>query len=157
MGAATRLLGNFEAEQNSRLHTLCEQGKIKSACDVGSGGLAVAICRASLQHGIGAATNYNWRTDLAPSVVEALGETAVFFDETPALLLTCSLQDRDVVMSEFLRLPLLVNVCHIGETTLGSVSFRTDHFGPHTLSLASLRAAFSNTLESQLAAEVVTA
>ncbi len=147
----------WEAEQNTRLHELCEQGRIHSACDVGSGGLAVALCRASLHHEIGATINYNWRTDISPSVVDALGESAVLFDETPALLLTCSQVNLDTVVSAFSKLPRVVEVLHIGETTLGSVSFQTDHSGPHVLSIADLRAAFSQTLPSQLAAEVVTA
>ncbi len=147
----------WEAEQNTRLYALCEQGKIRSACDVGSGGIAVAICRAALRHNVGATIGYNWRTDIYPSVVETLGEEAILFDETPALLLTCSQANVAAVIGAFSSLPREIEVLHIGETTLGSVSFRTDRSGPHTFSTADLRAAYSNTLESQLAAEVVTA
>ena len=147
----------WEAEQNTRLHALCEQGRVRSACDVGSGGIAVAICRAALRHNVGATIGYNWRTDIYPSVVETLGEEAILFDETPALLLTCSQANVAAVIGAFSSLPREIEVLHIGETTLGSVSFRTDRSGPHTFSTADLRAAYSNTLESQLAAEVVTA
>ncbi len=147
----------WEAEQNTRLHALCEQGRVRSACDVGSGGLAVAICRAALRHNVGATIGYNWRTDVSPSVVKTLGEEAILFDETPALLLTCSQGNVAAVISAFSSLPRVIEVLHIGETTLGLVSFRTDQCGPHTFSTADLRAAFSNTLEAQLAAEVATA
>jgi len=146
----------FAAAMIERLSDVIRRGLIHSASDIGSGGLGVALCRASLPREIGTTVKAYWDTQPAESAWERTSPLN-YFDETPALLLTCAEEDVQTVTSVFSALPQMTRCVRIGTTVGDSVRLQTSSWDSGEVPIADLRAAYSNTLESQLAAEVVTA
>ena len=142
---------------NERLAALSQAALLTSASDVGSGGLAVAICRAAFKNRIGADLNgFMWNEENYGQVASTLGEATVFFEEAPALLLTCSQQNKFKVISILQALPLNMDVLELGRTAQSHLRFRTAS-SLMELTIEQAASAFSHTLPSQLAGEVVTA
>ncbi len=155
-GTPPDLEASFARDLNDKLLEAIKLGLITSASDIGSGGLAVALCKAALRAGIGASVHANWRGEDSPASWNEYSPVN-FFDESPGLLLTCAQEHRTHIEALFERLPRMSRCVAIGTTVSGTLQLRTETWNSEPLSIESLRAAYSNTLESQLAAEVVTA
>ena len=138
----------FSARCNKVLVQLAAQGLLTSASDEGSGGLAKTISTCCLPNGIGADFEFFYEE---PSSFDLL----CLFSETPGhILITCATENLHRVQ-ETCRLGGIG--CHETGTTIRDfVNIR--HLDPPlTWHLDTLRAAYTGTLPTQLAAEVVTA
>jgi len=145
-----------EGQINRCLAELAQSGLITSASDIADGGVAVALARATFAHSIGAHVTIGPIAD-APAAYSLFGETA------GVAMVTCS----DAVVEQVRELVFAyedLNVFVIGKTTGNRLRIelspniaieRTP--SPIDISVAELHAAYCSTLESQLAAEVVTA
>jgi phosphoribosylformylglycinamidine synthase len=129
------------------LIALSRESLITSASDVSDGGLAVAFARACIPNGIGAEIELPF---------EETYEAEHLFRETGAVaVLTCS-PDRLEGIRELAK-EYGPDVFPVGRT--GGSNFRVGLYGRTQIdcSVKELTSAYSSTLESQLAAEVVTA
>ena len=142
------------AALNAFLAEAAESGLISSASDEGSGGLAVALARSVIANGVGAdiAPMIAVADDGGPDAMDALS----VFQEGGGVIVTCAAEDEERVIA-------LARAKGLGELRLGVTrgsSLRMYAMNGHCfidLSVNDARATFSSTLESQLAAEVVTA
>ena len=137
-----------EAKLHRLVQVLASKGLIHSASDVSDGGLAVALAKASLPFEIGVQTNRSsaWN--------DALG---LYFGEYPSMLLiTCDAKNIDVIAELTESTDALYSEV-IGTTGGGSISLFLNDKPVVQCTVPEARAAYSSTLESQLAAEVVTA
>jgi phosphoribosylformylglycinamidine synthase len=155
-GEPPRFVIEGEAQLHRCLAALANEGLITSASDVADGGLAVAIARAAFPNLIGAEVN------LIPTA-DAPTATALFGEVSSVALVTCSQsvaeRVRDIAFSY-----ACLNAAVIGKTVVDDL-----HIGVYpniavekngaqiSCSIEQLRSSYSSTLESQLAAEVVTA
>ncbi len=145
-----------ESELHQCLAKLTGERIITSAFDVGSGGLAIALARATLSNSIGVSA------EIIPTA-EAPMMTALFGEIQGAVVVTCAKSAVQRVM-DLVHTYGSINAGEIGFTTEGGLQI-TVFSGiaingkGEVINVRSpdLRAAYSNTLESQLAAEVVTA
>jgi phosphoribosylformylglycinamidine synthase len=145
-----------EGQINRCLAELAQSGLITSASDIADGGVAVALARATFAHSIGALVTIGPIAD-APAAYSLFGETA------GVAIVACP----DAVVEKVRELVFAyedLNVFVIGMTTENRL--RIELFpntaiertpSPIDVSVAELYAAYSSTLETQLAAEVVTA
>ena len=136
-----------------KLAFLATRGLIRSACDIGSGGLAVAICRASFEHSVGANLRAFWNPRVSADAGNEFPEPLAFFIEEQGLILTCKPKDTQQVTDE-LSMSLRTHVQLIGSTTSGALQFSTAGWSSGELKIPELRDAYSTALESQLAEEV---
>ena len=136
------------------LTSLIKDGCIQSATDIGSGGLAVAVCRASFKHRVGADLAIAWRPHLSESAGNQMPAPLAFFMEDPGFLLTCKQEDKARVIQE-LSIHTRTRVEHLGDTTNGTIELRTAAWSSGELSIQSLKGPYSTALESQLASEVL--
>jgi phosphoribosylformylglycinamidine (FGAM) synthase-like enzyme len=142
-----------EWELHKALQALAKSGLIRSANDVSDGGLAVALARACVPRGIGA------RVSLWPGLAfEKSGVHELFGEDSSLALISCdpsNLEKLKEAVDDFgFVFPL-----YLGETTAES-AFELSLNGKGIavrMTLAELQAAYTSTLESQLAAEVVSA
>jgi phosphoribosylformylglycinamidine synthase II len=141
---------------NERLASLAKVGKIRSATDIGSGGVAVAVCRASFARGIGADIAIKLHAHLSEAAGGSIPEPLSFFFEDPGILITCRDEDKNHVIQE-LSVHCRTRVEYLGSTTNGTIRFRTPMWSSEELQISTLKQAWTTSLESQLAAEVVTA
>ncbi len=153
-GTPPDLEASFARDLNDKLLEAIKLGLVTSASDIGSGGLAVALCKAAFPAGIGASVHANWRFEDSPASWNEYSPVN-FFDESPGLLLTCAKDNQAHIEALFERLPRMSRCVAIGSTVTGSLHLRTETWNSGPLSLADLRAAFSQTLESQLAEEAL--
>jgi phosphoribosylformylglycinamidine synthase len=146
-----------EAQLHAFLAKLAGQGLISSASDVSDGGVAAALARATLQKNIGALVELE-NESLASEAWVLFGETAA------TVLMTCSPAKRKEIEDLAWTFQQL-SVKKIGVTTQDSsvvisvspgMALNADGVEIR-ISLDDLRAAWCGALESQLAAEVVTA
>ncbi len=147
---------SFSAAMLERLSQVIQRDLLLSASDIGGGGLSVAISRASFANNVGASVKGYWDTHPADSAWHKFSPLN-YFDETPALLFTCTEENVQAIMDTFGSLPLMTRCVRIGSTVSDYVSLQTDAWSSGELAIADLRAAYAGTLPSQLAAEVVTA
>jgi phosphoribosylformylglycinamidine synthase len=147
-----------EFELHNALQALAKRGLIHSASDVSDGGLAVALARACIPNNVGV------RISLHPQFpFEKSGVRDLFGEDSSLALVTCDPSNVDVlkqVVDEF----GFVFPMNLGETIEPSKSVEADfeisfpgRGSAVSTTLSELRAAYATTLESQLAAEVVTA
>jgi phosphoribosylformylglycinamidine (FGAM) synthase-like enzyme len=138
--ACNRLLGELAASQ-----------LISSANDVGSGGLATCLARAAIAHGIGAQIDDMIAVgDSGPDLLDALS----IFVETQGVIVTSTKENsaKVIALAEEKGLPCSV----IGHTGGSRLSFHTLDGKPFLdLDIETAKTEFSDSLESQLAAEVV--
>ena len=138
------------ASVNKVLVALAEKRLLHSASDdQADGGTAVTIARCSLANNIGAEFH---SIDEQPS---PLDHVSLFLELPGAVIITCALENEEQII-EFAK-ENGTYCSSIGRTV--SEHLRAWDLGYETAltwSIADLRAAFSQTLESQLAAEVVT-
>jgi phosphoribosylformylglycinamidine synthase subunit PurL len=142
-----------EAAVNGMLADLAASELISSANDVGSGGLAVCLARCAISHGIGADVDPMIAVgDDGPDPMDALS----IFVESSAVVVTCAPTNKEQISSMAKQRDL---VCMwIGKTTSSELRIHTIDGSPFViLDVESARKTYSSTLESQLAAEVVTA
>jgi phosphoribosylformylglycinamidine synthase len=146
----------FEHDLHLCLHELAELGLMQSCCDIGGGGPAVSMARACLQNSIGV------RADCPR--IEPQPEPFSLFAEPPGCaLISCDPADVD----ELLRIAETYGVTwfRAGNTVIDGFSLGIRPYAASReasqelvrLTLAELRETYTSTLESQLAAEVVTA
>ena len=126
-------------------------GLVHSCCDIGSGGLLVALAKASLQSGIGC--------EIKSLRLARHPEAMSLFAEGDATIITCKTGDVETLQN--LAAQNGVQYCNIGLTTSGSFRFSLGAFdtgnSPTLIdtTVDQLRPTWSETLESQLAEEVL--
>ena len=136
---------------NQMLQDLAQSGLVASMSDVGSGGLAVALAKASIAGDIGVDVGF-WSDGGEETAAEAL-----FQERAGSILMTCKPANADSVIRRIERQSNHYVALPIGRTVTEGFRLDWERQPAISLSLGELRAAFSSTLESQLAAEVVTA
>jgi phosphoribosylformylglycinamidine synthase len=153
-GAPPYLSIEGEDQLNRCLVELVQKELITSASDASDGGIAVALARASIANSIGAKVEIIPIPD-APAACALFGESAM-------LLVTCSETHVEQVQEVAFGYGDL-NVFRIGSTVLGGLRIELSSAvaverNPSAIdiSVVDLRGAYESTLESQLAAEVVT-
>ncbi|HZY73663.1 MAG TPA: phosphoribosylformylglycinamidine synthase subunit PurL, partial [Edaphobacter sp.] len=148
-GRPPRLEIAEEAELHKCLAALAEERLMTSASDVSDGGIAVTLAKASFAKGVGAAVSLDHIDGDAVAV-------ELFNEEASVVVVTCT-------DAAFTR---LTEVCgqfgavaarDIGTTGGKMLDIFTPNDSAISDSVAALESAWAGTLESQLAAEVVTA
>jgi phosphoribosylformylglycinamidine (FGAM) synthase-like enzyme len=137
---------------NLLMQELARDGLVNSMTDVGSGGLAVALAKASLAGNVGVDAGL-WSDGGDESAFEA-----IFGERMGSIIITCSgSKDYAAVIrrieqdsSHYVALP-------IGKTVHDRFHLEWERESVISESLAELNAVYSQTLGLQLAAEVVTA
>jgi len=140
---------DYDRKVNDLLARLASEGLLQSACDVGSGGLAVAVAKQCIASGLGARIESD--SGPTPEVF------ALFLESTRGVLLTCNRESLD-------RLKLVVHEARLGgltylgrTTALPMLEIRGGTSSVISIPIDELVSAYGATLESQLAAEVMTA
>jgi phosphoribosylformylglycinamidine synthase len=154
-GQPPRLFTAGQEQLNRCLAELAQKGLITSASDIADGGIAVALARATFANSIGATVEIIPTAD-APAACALFGEDAIAMVTCPTTVVE---QVREMVFAY-----QDLNVSVIGTTTNERLLIELspniaieNNPSPIDISIAELKAAYSSTLESQLAAEVVTA
>ncbi len=143
-------------ELSTLLIEAIQSGLIKSVIDVSDGGLACALAKGSFAAGIGADLLLNYNVDEASQSKQA-GDSWMIFNERPAFLVTCQPERWKAVFDHFESKSEAFICERLGTTTKNQVSISTGDRVLLSASITDLHAAYTNTLPSQLAAEVVTA
>jgi phosphoribosylformylglycinamidine synthase len=142
----------LKLEDASNLHKLLVElataGLVTSTQDVSDGGLAVTLAKACVKFGVGAEVNF---TELLKLPIP----TILFWEYANHIILTCK-------QSDVQKIKKLAETYHfiseeIGVTGAKTLSIAVNGTKHITSSIDDLIAPFSNALEAQLAAEVVTA
>jgi phosphoribosylformylglycinamidine synthase len=136
---------------NEMLQDLAARGLINSATDVGSGGLAVTLAKATLANHVGVEA-YLHSDGGDESAAEAL-----FAENAASIVITCSQENFDAVVKRIEQNSSHYVVLPIGKTIADRIEIKWEHEPVISEAFESLHPAYSSTLESQLAAEVVTA
>jgi phosphoribosylformylglycinamidine synthase len=136
---------------NEMLHDLATSGLINSATDVGSGGLAATLTKAALTNQIGVEA---W---LHSDGGDESAAEALFAENVGSIIVTCNPVNFDAVVRRIEQNSSHYVVLPIGKTIADRVEIKWEHEPVISETLSNLGPAFSSTLESQLAAEVVTA
>jgi phosphoribosylformylglycinamidine (FGAM) synthase-like enzyme len=149
-GRPPGIFPEYDRRVNDLLVRLVSEGLVQSVSDVGSGGVAVALAKACMQSNFGARISYvgSGRTNTA---INLFGESAC------SLLLTCSPESLKRIKA-LLSEAQLGGLNQIGLTTATSMlEILAQGSSVLSTSIDELKSSFSGSLESQLAAEVVTA
>jgi phosphoribosylformylglycinamidine synthase II len=138
-----------EAALHKALALLAARGLIHSAKDIADGGLAVALAESGFQHNIGVKATLG-------ALSEAEYVTALFGENATEVLVTCSVEDYGIICT------LLDEAGDIWPLDLGeTIAERVEIFAGEVplveSTLMGLKEPWSLAMESQLAAEVVTA
>jgi phosphoribosylformylglycinamidine synthase len=136
---------------NEMLQDLAASGLINSATDVGSGGLAVTLAKAALTNHIGVEA---W---LHSDGGDESAAEALFAENVGSIVVTCSQENFDAVVRRIEKDSSHYVVLPIGKTIAGRVEIKWEGEPVVSETLDRLLPSYSSTLESQLAAEVVTA
>jgi phosphoribosylformylglycinamidine synthase subunit PurL len=132
---------------------LSRKGLVRSACDISDGGIAVALARSTFAKGIGASIDLSDidSTHIRHPLSNAgVPPTVLFFSEySSQAIITCDPANADAICAGF----GVVGV-RIGETTDGGLAIK---FADKEIvsDLRDLRSSYSESLESQLASEVI--
>ncbi len=138
----------WEADVHKVLAQLANERLIKSASDLSDGGLICAIAKASFQNQIGVDGDVIGDPDS--------GLPGFLFAEDPSsVLVSCG--KSNVHRIREIAAPHEIQVSEVGKTALGKISISIEGSLAVNATIAELQEAYSNALESQLAAEVVTA
>jgi len=140
-----------EASLHRALATLADKVLLASAADISDGGAATAVARACFPNNLGARISMKLSNPDPFAVVERL-----FSEVGSSVIATCRRGDFATVRAELEQHPL-VWAFPIGEVTSDRCEIRINEELVISSSISDLRAAYAQTLESQLAAEVVTA
>ena len=125
---------------------LSERGLIHSACDTSDGGFLVALAKASIANGVGAAI------DLGE--FESFWPPNLLYSESVAVIITTSAPEA---VTRLVDEKYSVDAFNWGVTAGGEFLVRAAGETLISTTVDDLRSAYSSTLELQLAAEVVTA
>jgi phosphoribosylformylglycinamidine synthase subunit PurL len=149
-GRPPAIFPEYDRRVNDLLVRLISEGLLRSASDVGSGGVAVALAKSCMQSNFGARIT-SVGSGRAYATISLFGESAC------TLLLSCPPQSLE-------RIKTLLSEAKIGGLdqiglTVATPMLEILEVGSSTISISidELRQSFSGSLESQLAAEVVTA
>jgi phosphoribosylformylglycinamidine synthase len=149
-GRPPGIFPEYDRRVNDLLVRLVGEGLVQSVSDVGSGGVAVALAKACMQSNFGARISYvgSGRTNTAISL---FGESAC------SLLLTCSPESSERIKA-LLSEARLGGLNQIGLTTATPMlEILAEGSSVLSTSIDELKSSFLGSLESQLAAEMVTA
>ena len=137
-----------EAHLHQLLAELADQRLVHSACDVSDGGWSVAAAKAGFAKGIGISSDWSIGSPDPGDYFEG------FLEHSSMAIVTCALESVDEIVR--LAANAGIRAYQLGKTTSGAFEISMDGGFVVRTTIADLRAAFSQTLESQLAAEVVT-
>ena len=154
---ATQVLGGFwgalpdldikaEAALHRALALLAKRGLIRSASDISDGGLAVALTKAALSHGIGVRATLGALRDTDYSA-------ALFGENSTEAVVTCAPEDYAQVCT-LLDEAGEIWPLDIGETIANLVEINAAGLTLIEAHVAELRAPWAGSLEAQLAEEV---
>jgi phosphoribosylformylglycinamidine (FGAM) synthase-like enzyme len=149
-GTAPWLEIDFAADLQRFLPAAIATGLVRSCCDIGSGGLVVALAKASLYGGFGC--------DIKSLRLQNHPEAMSLFAEGDAAILTCAPDDIETL--EELATRMGVTYCDIGLTTYDRFRFSLGAFDTSDspvlieTSVSQLLASHTVSLETQLAKEV---
>jgi len=149
-GRPPGIFPEYDRRVNDLLVRLVGEGLVQSVSDVGSGGVAVALAKACMQSNFGARIPYvgSGRTNTAISL---------FRESACSLLLTCSPESSERIKA-LLSEAQLGGLNQIGLTTATPMlEILAEGSSVISTSIDELKSSFLGSLESQLAAEVVTA
>jgi phosphoribosylformylglycinamidine (FGAM) synthase-like enzyme len=136
---------------NQLLSDLVGEGLVHSLSDIGSGGLAVALARASFANNIG--VDAGWHSDGGDeSATEFL-----FFEDAGSILISCASENADKVMRRIEQDSSHYVAWPIGKTVLNDVQISWEGEVVIKEKISDLIEPWAGALEEQLAAEVVTA
>ncbi len=137
------------AAMNKALIALAQRGLIRSAKDISDGGLAVALAQAGFANHIGVKATLG-------ALSEAEYVTALFAENATEVLVTCAVEDYGMICT-FLDEAGDIWPLDLGETIADRVEIFAGGIPLIDAAIDELKQTWSNTLESHLAAEVVTA
>jgi phosphoribosylformylglycinamidine synthase len=147
-----------EFELHNALQALAKRGLIHSACDVSDGGLAVALAKACIPNNIGV------HASIWPGLVFDRTVRELFGEDSSLAIISCAPEDvakvKEVVDEFGFVFPYELGQTMNSAAEVGSSDFVFSISGVGMViqtTVAELRTSYSSTLESQLAAEVVTA
>jgi phosphoribosylformylglycinamidine synthase II len=140
-----------EAARNELLAQLSASSLISSAADIGSGGLAVCVARCAMTHGIGAEIDPMIAVgDAGPDFEDAL----TVFMESEQVVVTCdSEHEREVYALAEQQGLVCMRIGLTGSDKLSLVAMNGVSF--IDLPIEEVKSAYSNSLELQLAEEVL--
>jgi phosphoribosylformylglycinamidine synthase II len=133
---------------NSLLQDLAAQGLIRSAADVGGGGLAVALAKAALASGVGASVALH-----ADGGDESAAE-ALFRERVGSIVVTCSSENAAAVIKHIESDSSMYVALPIGKTCEGHLELQWERGVIIDEPLDTLSEAFES-LEARLAEEVL--
>jgi phosphoribosylformylglycinamidine synthase subunit PurL len=137
------------AAMNKALIALAERGLIRSAKDISDGGLAVALAQASFANHIGVKATLG-------ALSESEYVTALFAENATEVLVTCAVEDYGMICT-LLDEAGDIWPLDLGETIADRVQIFAGGIPLVDAAIEELKQSWSDTLESQLAAEVMTA
>ena len=150
-GAPPALSLEEEAALHQALQNLAQQGLLASAADLSDGGTATALARACFRNQLGARISMKLTEPNPFAMAERL-----FSEIGSSVIATCRPSNLSAIRAALQAFPL-VWTFPIGEVTATGLEIRVNEEPIIAASTSDLQHAFSNTLPSQLAAEVVTA
>ena len=150
-GAPPALSLAEEAALHQALQALAQRRLLASAADLSDGGTATALARACFRNHLGAQISMKLSEPNPFAMAERL-----FSEIGSCVIATCRPSDLDAIRATLQSFPL-VWTFPIGEVTSNGLKILVNEEAIITASTSDLQHAFSNTLPSQLAAEVVTA
>jgi phosphoribosylformylglycinamidine synthase len=146
-GTPPRMDLSEEVDLRDCMIALAKEGILQSACDVSDGGLAVAIARASIEHGMGA------DICIAPYSGDAsYPDTSVLFEESASQVIISCAEDMVPRIREIAD--KFVTVVPLGHTQRDRMTMAIGNRKVVDCPAEDLNRAFSTALESQLSAEV---
>ena len=145
---------SMDLQNEEMLHRVLQrcaaEGLATSISDISDGGLAIAIAKASLKHGVGVRL-----LPTAQSVSTMDVAFDLFAEDGASVVLTCRPENRDRVDAICEEVGAIFSQ-HIGDCEGDAVLFAIGEEG-FGVPISELRAAYAGTIPAQLAAEVVTA
>ncbi|HEV2646198.1 MAG TPA: phosphoribosylformylglycinamidine synthase subunit PurL [Acidobacteriaceae bacterium] len=138
------------AAMNKALAALAQRGLIRSAEDISDGGLAVALARSTFVKNIGVKATLG-------ALSEAEYTSALFAENATEVLVTCDFEDYGHICTLLDEMGDHIWPLDLGETIPDQVQIFAGSIPLIEAPITDLRHPWSHTLESQLAAEVVTA
>ncbi len=134
---------------NELLQDLAANRLINSATDIGSGGLAVTLAKASFAHNVGIEA---W---LHSDGGDESATEALFQENVGSIVITCGAENAEAVIRRIEKMSSHYVVFPIGKTIADRIEIMWERQPVVSESLTSLRTAYSTALESQLASEVL--
>ena len=148
-GTPPHLQLNQMSNLNRLLPALATERLVTSAQDISDGGMAVTLARASLAKGVGA------DLDLRTLLVEQPIPARLFYEAAPTVVVTCSRENLFRIEEVASTHHYLVD--ELGATGSDQIAIAVNGTKTIEVPIADLRVAYTQTLPTQLAAEVVTA